>query len=334
MKKILYIIIGIFLQNIGCTSRKEETNLTIASIDGENISFTEIDNLIQPRLYEKLNEIYYYRQTALNELINETLLLKEAHRTGFHKDSLINKNVYQKVLKVNLDSFARAQKLEKGVLDPKNPFRLVDINSAEGKNIISQTIYDLFLSDFYKQLRSKANVEIFLKSPPSPRINFEGIKRQTSGNPDSDKVITIVTDIECGGCKYYSPLFDKLYQELNGEIKFEYINFSSSLSYPSLVAEFSVSKNKFDEFSRLIFSSPKPPSDTASIKELVAKIGLDISEFDREIINLEKYAKINKKLLIDNGILTTPTLLINHRIYYGNLEEADIIKYIYESNRL
>lgn len=314
-----------FLFFCSCERRSD----IIASVEGDPIFTNELDLTIQDPLYESIFGIYYKRKIALEEYISYELLKREAQRRKISVDSL--KSLVQIISEKGYNDYVVANHLQEGVPDTDNPSVLLPSNSPKGRVIIERSYKSFLMQDFTDGLKKKYSVEYNLTPPLPPAKDLKNLVYRVRGRLNSKIRVTIVSNFECGACHEFAGELKKIYQLKKNEIEFRFVDYSSTANIANSLCHFAEKQGKFWEMHDAIFDYH--PVDTAHYISLAKRvINFDENEFRRFVQNsvdrINREIEDNHITLTQQRISQTPTLLINDRIYYGNLNAADVIDFL------
>jgi len=305
----------------------ENGNLA-AEVDGEKISIQEIDGMVRNSLYEYLFAIYDVRKISLDELINQKLLRSCARRYRISADSVLSIGIAHMKKKITVDSYIRTNALEYGVVDERNPFKLISLETAEGQRILNESYLKFLRKEYLQELRKESDIQIYLKPPETPKLNLAGVEMKIRGDAAASNSITIISDFNCLVCRNKKSLFDELYKDYKDKLRFEYVHLSSSVTKSMIFAECAANQNRFWCAYDLLFN--KSVTDTASANALITELQLSKNECLSCLFNTynEKRLSFSMNRLRAIGIEVTPTILINHKVYYGELTANKIHQFV------
>lgn len=156
---ILFVLLVFFLS---CTSSShyKKKKIVASLANGNEISIEQVDSCIRYQLYQKLYEIYTLRQTALNDLINSSIVELEANEkhlslsqylSGYVKGDSVND------LSFLIDSLRKKYEVNISLTAPTPPkICLTDLRSYFRGNINSSfTIWEIsdLSCDMCKEMR-------------------------------------------------------------------------------------------------------------------------------------------------------------------------------------
>ncbi|WP_138477191.1 thioredoxin domain-containing protein [Dyadobacter bucti] len=316
----------ILLLITGCTITKDEN--FVAEVNGQKISIQEIDGMVRNSLYEYLFAIYNVRKISLDELINQRLLNFRARRHRISTDSVLSIGIAGMKKKISIDSYIRNNSLHYGVVDEKNPFKLIPLKTAEGQRILHESYLNFLRNEYIQELRKESDIRIYLKPPITPKLDLAGVEMKIRGDVAASNSITVISDFNCPVCREKQSLFEELYKDYKDKLRFEYIHLSSSVTKSMVFAECAAKQNRFWSAYDVLFK--KAVTDTASAIGLIAELQLSKDECLSCLFNTyeEKRLTLSMDRLRAIGIEATPTILVNHKIYYGELTANRIRQFI------
>lgn len=311
------LLLPVLISFFAC--KKQAEGRIIANVEGEEISMDEIDKLIKNSLYEYLFAIYDVRRIALNELIDNKLIAKEAKAHSMNSDSVISLNINELRGKITKDRYIADNALRGGVVDEKNPFKLIPLNTPEGRRILDESYVKFLRLTFLKELRTKYKVDISLEPPEMPKLDLRGVISYKRGNMQSENAVTIVSDFDCPVCQTKEPILKQIFNKYKDKVRFEYVHLSSSLNQSILFSTCAGKQGKFWEAYDLLFQMSKIGSQPT--ESMISDLNLDKAACEACMHDGQVAVELNASMeqLRALGITVTPTIIINNRIYYGEI---------------
>lgn len=305
------------------------TRKTAANVDGQKIYLDEVDNLIANSLYEYLFAIFDARSIAANEIISSKVLAIEARSRNISIDSLVLLET-TRIGKVETKAkYVLDNALQTGVVDEKRPFELLKLNSNEGKRILEDSYQKFLKLRLVEELRAKHQIELSLERPKPPKIKTDGALTHVRGKINSAISITLISDFDCLACRRAYAQLDKLYEKYKDRVRFEAINLSPGVTTAILFSECAGRQGRFWDAYEALFAGDIYPTNVGT---LINRLALE----NTECLKCLKSERLNSEIvssmrhLRSLGIEMTPTILIDHRIYYSPIESATIGKYLDE----
>lgn len=145
------------------------------------------------------------------------------------------------------------------------------------------------------------------------------------GGAEAKTVLVEYSDFQCPACAYFMPVLEKLTQDFPNDLKIVYRHFPlpqhQNAKIAAYAAEAAGKQGKFFEMANKIFEQQKNwenlrNSETENIfKNFSSEIGLDISQFEKDLEN-EEIKKSVERDLSDGYALdinATPTFYLNNK---------------------
>lgn len=327
------VIVGLLLTILASlfSCKEQAKERIIANVEGEDISMEEIDMLIKNSLFEYLFAIYDVRRIALNELIDNKLIAKEAKVHHMNVGSVTSLRIAEMKRRITKDQYIAENALKGGVVDEKNPFKLMSLDTPEGQRILEESYVKFLRLTLMKELRTKYKVNISLEPPETPKLDLRGVKSYTRGNMQSKNVVTIVSDFDCPVCQSKELVLRQVISKYKDKVRFEYVHLSSSINQSILFSTCAGKQGKFWEAHDLLFQMKKIGS--LSTESLISDLNLDKAgcEACMHDAQVADELEANMERLRALGITVTPTIIVNNRIYYGEISERVLGEFIEKS---
>jgi len=309
----------------GC--KKKNTDEVAATIGNENVLLKEIDNTVQNSLFESLYSIYRIRTIALEDIIDESVIKKEANLLGVTADSLITKELNLSAQHLPLDSFIVQNGLRNGVINPEKPFKLIKLTTTEGREILNKTYREYLRQQLIDKLKTKYGTKILLAPPLPPALNLSGINFHSRGAISSPNTICIISDFTCSSCKEQAPLLDAIYNKFKNRIHFKYAQFASDINPNITLSECAGRQEKYwQAYAYLLRNNVFQETE---IDKAITALNLDKAKCKECIKGFDHTETItNIQRMSDLKINATPTIIINNRVYFGELTIPAIAQYL------
>lgn len=284
-----------------------------AVVNGQSVTSGDVEDSLQPLIYQVQDEIYRLRQTELNLKINDTLLGQEAQQRGITPQALLDAEVMAKVTKAT-ESEARAfydqnrERLNGDFAALKS--QIIDYLSQQAENRASAA--------FAAQLRQKAAVQIFLTAPVLPKGLLTTDEQPVLGSDRAAVTIIEFTDYECQSCAQTQPVLERLLKEYEGRVKLVVRDFPLAQHAQAFLAaeaaEAARAQGRYQEYHKLLFQHQAKLSPD-ELRALATQLGLDRKKFDAALESHQYAALVQRDLEDGNriGINATPSLFINGR---------------------
>jgi len=329
MKKNYLLCLVILLNCYGCNQKKSiSSNEIVANFDGGEITLPELDNTIKNQLYEQLFGVYYVRKLALDELMAEVALNYEAEKKHITKENLLASNVYDRLSLKGLELFCKENDIKSTIQDPNNPFNNIKLNTKKGEEILWQVYQKREVEKYYLGLMKKYNFKSLLSPPLTPKIQLDSIKYISEGKNNGRLSIWIMSDFDCESCQTKFPLLKQTFERYKNRIEFRYSSLTDTVGLASLACECAEKQGEFLNMYNYIFESKQKRFE--SLVSFMESKNKNTKQFEDCINNPTIHKSLNENLnrIKQLGILYTPSIFIDDRLYYGQLSEEKLFDYI------
>jgi protein-disulfide isomerase len=293
-----------------------------ATLNGQNITSANIEDTLQPLLIQAQKQIYSLRKMHLDLKINDLLLEQEAQKRKLTARAIIATDVLPKVKKITEEDARKFYDDNKA----KMP--------AEFDQLRDQIIQYLTENEqqkaqiaFAERLRSGASVQVFLKSPETPRLAIATNDQPWKGGEQAAVTIIEFTDYQCSSCAGAQPIIEELLKEYGDKVKLVVRDFPLDRHPHAFkaaeAAEAARQQGKYWEYSALLFKNQQS-LEISKLKEYATQVGLDRKVFD-ESLDGGKFAESVQRDIQDGvslGINATPALFINGQPLKERTREA------------
>lgn len=300
----------------------------VAEIDGAPITQAEVDARAQSELQRLEDQQYEIRRRALDQLISEKLVAREAMARGVDRDTLFRQEIEDKVGKPTAQEVDHVWEL--------NKHRVGARTKEELRPNIERSIVENKMSDrmeaFQQQLREKAKVRVLLQQP-------RATVQVPAGSPETGPAAAPVTIVEfsdylCPFCQRAEEVVQKVMARHEGKVKFVHVDYligkPRSLEV-ARAARCAGDQGKFWEYRQDLLLKPGDWTDA----ELVArarKLGLEAGAFQQCVTSrrhdqgIQASTRIGEEL----GVTGTPTFFVNGRRMVGVRTERQFDEIIAE----
>jgi protein-disulfide isomerase len=329
MRNLITILIFVsFLVMAACDRQKSPKNDEIvATYEGGQITLSQLDETIKDELFEQLYGVYYLRSIALEEVIAESLLLKESQKSKLSREQFLQKNVYSKLDSAGLNAYKEKYHISR-VSDPAIPGKSFPLNSEEGRRRLWESYSQWSLAEYCKDLADKYRVKKRLFPPLSPAVDLDSIDYISIGKKNSPVSVWIMSDFDCPSCQSAYPTFSELYSKYSDKVEFRYTHLSAVAALPAIACECADKVGTFKAVYDYLYSTKS--RDSLSIVRVATNKVANPEIFNSCLINANtrRIASINLKRLAERGIDKTPSVFVNGRLFYGQLSEKALSDYI------
>jgi protein-disulfide isomerase len=296
---ILICLIGFSCKN-DLKNEKDEVEV-IASLDGGKFHKKYFDSITAGQVYElKINTI--------KEEIAKKLIEEEAKKK--------NISSYEFIIGFNsskVDSFIQIE------LKRNNYNQIVNIDSSQAYSIYKTAEYQVKKTILGKKLIKKKNVEVFLEKEFHQSFSGElSSSYLLSPKNKVDKEVVVISNYECSHCYDFHKKMKSIIEENNSGYNFKFVYFGDQILKFANAPVAAGKQNKFNEMNDFVFEKVQDGTVSDSIIfEFAKELHLDIEKFKEDYFSANTYKILdgNKKIIISNNIYSTPTLVIDNKIY-------------------
>ncbi|MBI3665989.1 MAG: thioredoxin domain-containing protein [Acidobacteria bacterium] len=281
----------------------------LAVVAGQPIFEQDLAPLIQGQMRQLRTQEYEVRSQALENLIEQKLLEAEAGKRGIPAQKLLEQEVDSKAgepTEAELEAYYLGQK------DRIN--RPFDEVKPQLFQAFKQARLQQARQDFYKRLREKANVAVFLRAP---RTEMGYDPARVRGNAKAGVTIVEFSDFQCPFCRRVQPTLRELLSKYEGRVNLAYRDFPLREIHPQAqnaaeAARCAAEQGKFWEYHDLLLgdaSKLNPPG----LAEYASGLGLDRKQFDACLKSGKFKPQVEEDLQegLKAGVSGTPSFYIN-----------------------
>ena len=299
----------------GTSGAAADPRAVVAEVDGVPITGEELDQHAAGELQRLRDQEYEVRKNALEELVTQRLIKKEAAQRGISEQELMRLEVQEKVAHpagseiqqvydANRDRVGGRTRAE---VEPQIVSSLIQQRTAERARAFTQA------------LRDQAKVRIVLDQP---RTDVP-IPSDTAvlGPPDAPVTIIEYSDYLCPYCQSAEVVVAKVLERYKGKVKFVHRDFLLGRPRSLPVARGALcagEQGKFWEYRHDLLSTQGDWSDQ-DLEGRAARMGLRPGDFrsclasDRHDKTILASSEEGRKL----GVSGTPTFFVNGRRMTG-----------------
>jgi protein-disulfide isomerase len=293
----------------------------VATVDQRSITLAEVDEraLNQPTAnFSSLrlsDALYEARRAAIDEMINLTLVERQARSLGINPTELLQQEVIGKAVEPTEFDIAAWYKA--------NPSRVQNAPIEKVRDAINGLLknerVEALRQQYLEGLRSKASIALTLDAP---RVKVATGGRPVRGPANAPVEIIEFSDFECPFCLNAFPTVTQVLKAYGDRIRFVYRHYPLP-NHPNAkpAAEASAcaaEQNQFWPYHDRLFSAPGKLS-AADLKQHAVELGLDTAAFNA-CVDSHKFAQdVTADFAAGNevGVNGTPAFFINGRAVSG-----------------
>ncbi len=297
------------------TPKPAPTARPLALVAGEPVTEADVDTLVAPQLAELRQRTFQLRSQALDELIAQRLVEREAKRRGLSVAALV---------KLEVDDKVAPTEAEIRALYEANKARYAGQSEAEAMKQIEPTVRQQKRRErqmaYVRELRAAADVTVLLEP-------FRAELQLPAGAPVRGALkapVTIVefSDFQCPYCVRAQPTLRKVRETYADKVRFVFVDFPLDIHPQAKKAhEAAACANEQGKFwpmyDRLFASEGK--LQVADLKGYAGEAGLDAAAF-ATCLDSGRQADASERGVAEgarNGVSGTPAFFINGRMVVG-----------------
>jgi protein-disulfide isomerase len=288
----------------------------VAEIDGQPILASELERKAESRLARLRQEEYEIRKRALDELVWERLLGREAAKQKLSTDALVAREVDGKA--------AAPSESQLISIYEENRARFAGQSRADAvariRAVLTERARQERRAAYESELRQQARVAVRL---PVPRLAVDVPSGSPSTGPD-EAPVTIVefTDYQCPYCHRAQSVIDEILRRYAGKVRLVHRDFPLEGHAGALpaarAARCAGEQGRFWEYHRSLMTVTGALDD-ADLKRRAAATDLDASKFGTCLASRHHDPAIQASFEQGAalGVTGTPAYFINGRMLTG-----------------
>ncbi len=286
----------------------------VAEVNGARLTAADLDQKEGGKLLQARYQFYLSQRKALDELIDEELLQRQAQAKNLPLPELLEREVYKNVQD---PSEEQLQVFYEG-LDTQEPY-------ASVRQSVLERIRELRRSKaraaYLQGLHQQAQVHILLESPAAEVDTQAGFVR---GAKDAPVTLVEFADYECPYCGQVNPLLQQLEKEYGSQLSVIYKDFPLPMHHRAQkaaeAARCAGDQGKFWEMHDVLFSRRR--FDIADLKSQARDLKLNGNHFDRCLDDGIQAAAVKQDLEQGKrlGLGGTPSFFVNGHFFSGAVD--------------
>ena len=286
----------------------------LAFVAGAPITEGEVDRAAEGPLRDLRMREFALRSQALEELIAQKLLEKEAAARGVTLPALLKAEVEDKVQvsEAEVRALYQSNKDRMGAMAEADALKQIESRLRPQRERERRAVY-------VRELRQKAGVKVLLE-PLRVAVDVTG--RPIRGNKDAPVTIVEFSDFQCPFCSRARPTVNKVRETYGDKVRIIFRNFPLSIHLQAQKAGEAAScageQGRFWEMHDRLFAD-QAKLQVPDLKEHAAALGLNAEAFGqcldsgRHTADLENDAEAGTGY----GVSGTPSFFINGRPLVG-----------------
>jgi predicted DsbA family dithiol-disulfide isomerase len=283
----------------------------LAIVNGERITSGDIEDSLQPIVFDVQERVYKLRKDELDLTINDTLLVQESQKRKITTNALLDAEIKPKTV---TEEEARA-------FYEQNKDR-VSGDFAQTKDSVIRYLQQIEVRRaeraFVEKLRAAAAILIFLVAPERPVFSISTADQPSLGNTTAPVTIVEFTDYQCPSCAATQPTLERLVKEYGDKVRLVARDFPLSQHADAFkaaeAAEAAREQGKYWEYVEILMRN-QSALGVAKLKDYASELDLDRGRFDKALES-GMFAETVQRDVEEGmrlGIDSTPTVFINGR---------------------
>jgi len=327
-----------FMISLGVVSSawaQQQDDDVVARVGGDPITFADLEEAWQrndasSRL-RMLQDLYETRRRALDIIVGERLIAREAEIRNITRDALLESELPSRSLPVTDEQIALVYQRNQAQFGD----RTLEQMSPEIRMFLERQRPMQALHAYMNELRREAVDDVVVTLEP-PRQSIEVLAEDPVRGPETAPIeIVEFSDFDCPYCQRATNTIARILDEYGDQIRFVYKDYPLP-SHPNAfkAAEAGNCANdqgKFWPFHDRLFES-QGALDVASLKTYASELGLETEAFTACLDSGRHASRVERDLEIGSGygVSSTPTLFVNGRAVVGAMPYESFVEIIQE----
>ena len=329
---------GAFVISLGVVSSawaQQQDDDVVARVGGDPITFADLEEAWQrndasSRL-RMLQDLYETRRRALDIIVGERLIAREAKMRNMTRDALLESELPSRSLPVTDEQIALVYQRNQAQFGD----RTLEQMSPEITMFLERQRPMQALHAYMNELRREAVDDVVVTLEP-PRQEIEVLAEDPVRGPETAPIeIVEFSDFDCPYCQRATNTIARILDEYGDQIRFVYKDYPLP-SHPNAfkAAEAGNCANdqgKFWPFHDRLFES-QGALDVASLKTYASELGLETEAFTACLDSGRHASRVERDLEIGSGygVSSTPTIFVNGRAVVGAMPYESFVEIIQE----
>ena len=285
-----------------------------AIVAGKPIAAREVDDLVRAQLMDLRAREHQLRSQALDALVTQALLEKEAEARGVTPEALHKAEVEDKALVTDAEarSYYEANKARFGTTSEADALRQIKAGLGQQRQGERRAA-------FARDLRKRYDVKVLLEPY---RVPVEVGSAPVRGNPKAPVTVVEFSDFQCPYCVRARPTVDRVRETYGDKVRWVFrhfpLDFHAQAEKAGEAAACAGEQGKFWEMHDLLWENPAK-LQVADLKAHAAKLGLDAAKFGQCLDSGRHAGLVEADLRAGQGygVSGTPAFFVNGRPLVG-----------------
>ena len=307
-------ILGLALLATAGVSGEQTKPRPVAVVAGETIEAAEVEALIRPQLMEVRSREYQLRSQALDALIAQALVRKEAVARGMAAEALEKAEIDDKAVVTEADAkgFYETNKARFGTTAEAEAIRQI-------QNGLGQQRRNERRLAFARELRGRYDVKVMLEPY---RVPIDVASAPVRGNVKAPVTVVEFSDFQCPYCIRSRPTVTRVRETYGDKVRWVFrhfpLNFHEMAQKAGEAAACAGDQGKFWEMHDRLWES-NGKLQVAELKGAATALGLERTAFDGCLDSGKHAGQVGADLEAGagSGVTGTPAFFINGRPLVG-----------------
>ena len=303
--------VKIMAENATPPQTAAERARVFATVNGVSITSGEVEDALQPLIFESQEQVYALRKQSLDAKLNDMLLDAEAKKRNMTPKAVYDAEVTAKVKPPTEEEAKKLYDDNKdklnGTYEQFKPQIFEYIQGQQQRKIEAE---------FAEQLRKAATVQMILREPDPPVLAIATDDQPSKGNANAPVTIIEFTDYQCPSCAKSQPIIEEVAKEYGDKVRLVARDYPLEqhiyAAKAAEAAEAAREQGKYWEYVAVLFKN-QSALEVAKLKEYATQVGLDRAKFDQALDSGKFADKVQRDMREGDklGVNSTPTVFIN-----------------------
>lgn len=281
----------------------------LATLDGQDITEAEVDKIAKPRMTKLLSQMYDIKLNAINQIIDDRLLLVEAKKKGLTVDKFRKKLMDEAGDVTESEAKAIYQLQKKRYKD-----KTFDQIKKQLMSQLSRQKKQMAVEDYLATLRKKANIKINIERPRA-KVSTDD-DPSMGGSKNAPITVIEFTEYQCPFCKRARPTIQKILDTYKDQVHYVLrdfpLSFHKQAKGAANAAQCAGDQGKYWEYSDELWKTQGKHTEE-TLNKIATDIKLNMDKFKKCTSSKKYYAEIDKDQNdgIAAGVTGTPAYFIN-----------------------
>ena len=315
--KLKYLLVFLVLWIPAAVSADRDKDETIAMINGEPVTRSEVEQRVAFQVYRLRGNIYQLLKRETEKIVEQKLLEAEARRRDMTVEKLLKIEVDEKVVPVS------EHELQQYLTEHSKDGDVTEQRKERIRTYLARRAAIQRKRDYITALRDKADFKFLLTPPQPPRVKVDIQDEPWRGNPDAPVTVVHFTGFNCEQCTKSVRMIQTLMRDYPDQIRWVHRNFFSIGDEAALTAaqlgELAHENGRFWEFHDAAFNSEKR-LERAELQQMAQQLDLRWESFQngkfennvllkvkKDILDAQQYGVTSMPVMFVNGLYFSPT---------------------------